>query len=172
MAAVGSDLPATVELTVVETEPGPIRTASSVTKPADRDRLVVQSLINEAKNSRGYQTGAYLSARSSLNVRGSNEFHERLLSVLLPPSCAGAVAMPQDQTFPAGSKGSRPSNNAFAVDFNGVAPGRRNFSSRPSISIAFRWRRGRDGTTATQMASTLHFTLTPRSIRHGSLLHA
>jgi len=65
-AAVGIDLPLTVELTVVETEPGlKSATASSVTKPAKMETgLVVQvpSFINEGEKIRVDTTeGAYLS---------------------------------------------------------------------------------------------------------------
>jgi elongation factor P len=65
-AAVGIDLPAAVELTVVETEPGlKAATASSVTKPAKTETgLVVQvpSFINEGEKIRvDTSEGAYLS---------------------------------------------------------------------------------------------------------------
>ena len=65
-AAVGIDLPLTVELTVIETEPGlKSATASSVTKPAKMETgLVVQvpSFINEGEKIRVDTTeGAYLS---------------------------------------------------------------------------------------------------------------
>jgi elongation factor P len=64
--AVGIDLPAAVELTVVETEPGlKSATASSVTKPAKTETgLVVQvpSFINEGEKIRvDTSEGAYLS---------------------------------------------------------------------------------------------------------------
>jgi elongation factor P len=64
--AVGIDLPASVELTVVETEPGlKSATASSVTKPAKTETgLVVQvpSFINEGEKIRvDTSEGAYLS---------------------------------------------------------------------------------------------------------------
>jgi elongation factor P len=64
--AVGIDLPQTVELTVVETEPGlKSATASSVTKPAKLETgLVVQvpSFINEGEKIRvDTSEGAYLS---------------------------------------------------------------------------------------------------------------
>ncbi len=64
--AVGIDLPAAVELTVVETEPGlKSATASSVTKPAKTETgLVVQvpAYINEGEKIRvDTSEGAYLS---------------------------------------------------------------------------------------------------------------
>jgi elongation factor P len=64
--AVGIELPASVELTVIETEPGlKSATASSVTKPAKTETgLVVQvpSFINEGEKIRvDTSEGAYLS---------------------------------------------------------------------------------------------------------------
>jgi len=64
--AVGIDLPSSVELTVVETEPGiKSATASSVTKPARMDTgLVVQvpTFINEGEKIRvDTSEGTYLS---------------------------------------------------------------------------------------------------------------
>jgi serpin B len=89
----------------------------------------------------------------------------------------GAVAMAQDQDLIGqDQKAIVQGNNAFAVDLYGQLrqQGGNLFFSPTSISTAFAMAYGgANGPTATQMASTLHFTLTPARLHPamGALLN-
>ena len=93
--AVGIDLPASVELTVVETEPGiKSATASSVTKPAKTDTgLVVQvpPFINEGEKIRvDTSEGTYLKTKSGAPTPGAPLF--LALHFTPPPDTANSPA--------------------------------------------------------------------------------
>jgi serpin B len=100
-----------------------------------------------------------------------------LLSLLPLILLQGTAARSQEQDLIAqDQKAVVQGNNAFALDLYGQLRngGGNLFFSPTSISTAFAMAYGgANGTTATQMAATLHFTLTPARLHPamGSLLH-